>query len=51
MNISSQEGFHLISRNNKLVAHMCKLVQNNRRSTVQEMEKRLQFLVVHVRPF
>jgi hypothetical protein len=25
MNICSQEGYHLISRNNTFVAHMCKL--------------------------
>ena len=51
MNICSQKGCHLISRNNKLVAHTCKLVQNDRWSTVQETAKRLKFLVVYVRPF
>jgi hypothetical protein len=49
--ICTQKGCHLIGRNNKLLAHTCKLVQNNRRSTVQEITKRLQFLVFHVGPF
>lgn len=40
-----------MSRNKKLEACMCKLVQNDRRATVQKMTKRLQFLLVHVRPF